>query len=126
MSTDTDTDTDTAARGQDLAVEHLQRLGYATLARNYRTRHGVIDVVAHTERTIVFVEVTTRRGPVASVAAFTDPSPSHQLKARRMARAWLAEAAGRPRVPQLRFDGVGIAVDDAGAVVDLAHLEDCF
>ena len=46
--------------GEDLAVAELGRLGYAILARRYRTRHGEIDIVARDGETTVFVEVKAR------------------------------------------------------------------
>jgi putative endonuclease len=47
-------------RGEDVAVEELERRGYTILARRYRTRHGEIDVVAQDGETIVFVEVKVK------------------------------------------------------------------
>ena len=46
--------------GENLACRELQRLGYAIVARGYRTRYGEIDVVARDGPTIVFVEVKAR------------------------------------------------------------------
>lgn len=47
--------------GEDLAAEALRELGYAILARRYRTRYGEIDIVAKDRDTLVFVEVKARR-----------------------------------------------------------------
>lgn len=46
--------------GENLACEALTRLGYAILARRYRTRVGEIDIVARDGGTVVFIEVKTR------------------------------------------------------------------
>ena len=46
---------------EDLAVDTLERRGYAVLARRYRTRHGEIDIVARDGPYLVFVEVKARR-----------------------------------------------------------------
>jgi putative endonuclease len=43
------------ASGEALAAEHLRRLGYQLLARNVRTRHGEIDLIAFDGRTLVFI-----------------------------------------------------------------------
>lgn len=48
--------------GEDLACRHLERLGYAILARRYRRRGGEIDIIAREGDTIVFVEVKARDG----------------------------------------------------------------
>jgi putative endonuclease len=113
-------------RGEDIAAAHFQRLGFRVLARNHRTRFGELDlVVADPEdRTIVFCEVKTRR--------LGSPSPwqnLHELKrrqVRRMAAAWLAEVTERPWAAELRFDAVGVLLDDAGELVRLDHLEAAF
>ena len=46
--------------GEDLACAELERLGYAVLARRYRSRFGEIDIVAEQGRVIVFLEVKAR------------------------------------------------------------------
>ncbi len=43
-------------------MRYLARKGYEILERNYRTRHGEIDLVMRGERVLVFVEVKLRRG----------------------------------------------------------------
>jgi putative endonuclease len=48
--------------GEDLACNELSRLGYAILARRYRTRFGEIDIIARDGEVTVFVEVKTRDG----------------------------------------------------------------
>jgi putative endonuclease len=49
-------------RGEDLAAEHLARLGWPLLARNWRTRGGELDLVARDGEWLVVVEVRARRG----------------------------------------------------------------
>ncbi|PZS36559.1 MAG: YraN family protein, partial [Pseudonocardiales bacterium] len=46
--------------GERVAAEHLQRLGFDVLERNYRTRWGELDLVAYDGRTLVFCEVKAR------------------------------------------------------------------
>jgi putative endonuclease len=109
--------------GERLAAEHLERLGYAIVARNHRTRYGEIDVVACDGRTLIFVEVKTRRGRGEPWDAL---HPAKQAQVRRMARAYLNEASDRPRVPLLRFDAIGVVIDARGRLTRLEHLEDAF
>ncbi len=47
--------------GEDVAVLHLQRLGYRVLSRNVRTPEGEIDIIARDGKTVVFIEVKARR-----------------------------------------------------------------
>ena len=48
--------------GERLAAETLIKQGYQILERNFRCRHGEIDLVAEDQHDLVFVEVKTRRG----------------------------------------------------------------
>jgi glutamate 5-kinase len=38
--------------GESVAARHLTQLGYEVLARNYRTRHGELDLVAADGRVV--------------------------------------------------------------------------
>ena len=49
------------ARGERLAAQHLESLGYKVVERNYRCPYGEIDIVASEGGDLVFVEVKTRR-----------------------------------------------------------------
>ena len=48
-------------KGEELAAAYLQKKGYCILERNFRCRRGEIDIVASRGKTLVFVEVKTRR-----------------------------------------------------------------
>ena len=50
--------------GERLAAEELTRQGYRIIERNFRCRHGEIDLIAENANDLVFVEVKTRRGNV--------------------------------------------------------------
>lgn len=115
--------------GEQLAAAHLERLGLVPLARNERTRHGEIDLVFfdELERTIVFVEVKTRRAG-GSRAPAANPlealRPRKRARLRRLACAWLADGTRpRPSAGAIRFDAVGVLVDQGGALVRLDHFE---
>lgn len=109
--------------GEQLAAEHLERLGYTIVARNHRTRHGEIDIVATHNGVLIFVEVKSRRGHGNPWDALHD---AKRLQVRRMARAYLSEAPDRPRTRLIRFDAIGIVIDARGNLTRLDHLEDAF
>jgi putative endonuclease len=111
--------------GERLACEHLERLGYRVVARNYRTRFGELDLIVCDDTWLVFVEVKTRRSGAleSSVQAV---SADKQRRVRSMAAAWLVEATDRPRSRELRFDVVGVTVDRNSRLVRLDHLEGAF
>jgi putative endonuclease len=48
-------------KGEALAAWYLQKNGYKILEQNYRTQLGEIDIIAKEKKTIVFVEVKSRR-----------------------------------------------------------------
>ena len=110
--------------GEGFAAEHLERLGLRVVARNHRTRYGEIDLVAADDRSLVFCEVKTRRA--GSGSPWDALTEAKQGQVRAMARAYLASAAERPRVAELRFDAIGVTVDGAGRLVRLDHLEGAF
>jgi len=112
--------------GEDLALEHLERLGFRRVARNYRTRFGELDLIVCDDDTIVFVEVKARRVSASAGTAVESVPQRKQRQVRGMAAAWLVECTGRPRSRDLRFDVVAVTVDDAGALVRLDHLEAAF
>ena len=114
------------ARGEQLAAEHLQRLGYRILARNHRTRWGELDLIAEHRELLAFVEVKTRRASGAAGTQFEAVDRRKRAQVRRMAASWLATAADRPHVDRLRFDVIGVTVDDEGRLLELEHREGVF
>lgn len=46
--------------GEDIAAAHFQRLGFAIVERNIRTRHGEIDLIAFDGTTLVFTNQRLR------------------------------------------------------------------
>ena len=111
-------------RGEALAAEHLERLGYAIVARNHRTRWGELDLVAHGHDALVFCEVKTRRqGPGSPFDAMRGPK-QHQV--RRMAAAFLNDVGDRPLAADVRFDAIGVVMDAHDRLVSLDHLEGAF
>jgi putative endonuclease len=48
-------------RGETLAARYLKRSGYKIIEQNYRTKLGEIDIIARENKTIVFIEVKSRR-----------------------------------------------------------------
>ena len=112
------------ARGERLAAEHLERRGLRILERNYRTRHGELDLVAFDGVRLVFCEVKTRRA--GSGAPWDALGGAKQGRVRAMASQWLVERTDRPHALELRFDAIGVTIDARGRLVALEHLEGAF
>src|SRR3954447_20285063 len=101
--------------GEDLAVEELERRGYAIVDRRWRNRSGEIDIVARDGETLVFVEVKTRDG-----AEFGDGAEAiTDAKRRRLVRL-AVEYLARERIVDrpCRFDVVAV---DLGGPFDSAQ-----
>jgi putative endonuclease len=113
-------------RGEDLAAQHFARLGYRVLARNHRTRFGELDLVLadEAEDTIVFCEVKSRR--IGNGDWRENLHASKRKQVRAMAAAWLAQVTDRPRHAELRFDAVGVTLDEHDELVRLDHLQAAF
>jgi putative endonuclease len=112
--------------GEDLALAHLERLGYTLVARNHRTRYGEIDLVVFDGRTLVFVEVKTRRASATGRGPWEALDERKRRQVRRMSAAFLLEVTDRPHSPALRFDAIGVLIDAKGQLVRLDHLEAAF
>jgi putative endonuclease len=119
--------------GERIAAKHLKRLGFALLARNQRTRHGEIDLIAFDGRTLVFAEVKTRRanaeprGPRPDQQPLAGLRPRQRARLRRLATAWLADAEhARPTARTIRFDAIGVTLDSRCRLVRLDHLEEAW
>jgi putative endonuclease len=112
-------------RGEQLAALHLERLGFEILARNQRTRHGEIDLIACDGETIVFAEVKTRLASPGGAPApeLAWPATRQRRRLRRLARAWLtATRRSRPFAPNVRFDLVRVLLGDSQRLLALEHL----
>ncbi len=116
--------------GEDLAAQHLARLGYSVLARNVRTRHGEIDLIVFDGSALAFAEVKTRRVGAAALAQGASQQPLAGLRGRQRARlrrlavAWLSDRSrNRPSARTIRFDAIGVSVDPRGGLVRIDHVE---
>ncbi len=108
---------ETGRLGEQEAARYLRKMGYKLLDLNYRSRYGEIDIVAQDGRTVVFVEVKTRKN--ADYALAMDAvTLRKQEKLRMTAQQWLAENGERPA----RFDVIEIYT----GTFRLHHIRDAF
>ena len=89
------------ARAEDLCAELLRRAGLRILARNWRCRHGEIDLVADEGGTLVFAEVRLRRNNLYGGAA-ESVTPAKRERLLAAARLYLS----RRRETNCRFDAL--------------------
>jgi len=95
-------------RGEELAAAFLERSGLRIVERNFRCKGGEIDIVAKDGRTLVFVEVKSRKTLVYGVpqAAVT---PFKQRQISKAALTWLSR--NRLHDSPARFDVIAILLN---------------
>lgn len=108
---------------EQLAFTYLRRHGLQPVARNFRCRHGEIDLIMQDVDCLVFVEVRYRSSRSLSGAAMTVDARK-QRKLARAAAIYLAKRRDHATRPA-RFDVVGIDRDDAGNT-SIEWLQDAF
>ncbi|HZL54929.1 MAG TPA: YraN family protein [Solirubrobacteraceae bacterium] len=108
--------------GEQLALEHYERLGFVLIARNHRTRTGEIDLIVRDARTIVFVEVKARRA--GGLDPFVGLTVSKRRRMRALAAEWLWEHPDRPHAEALRIDAVAVVLDERDRMIALEQVED--
>ncbi len=92
-------------RGEVAAARFLQRLGYLIVARGERDMLGELDVIAIDHRTVVFVEVKTRKSHDAGHPA----EAVGEAKQRRLTRLALGYLKRHDLLEhQARFDVVAV------------------
>lgn len=114
--------TDLGRIGEDKAVAFLESRNMVILDRNYRFMRAEIDIVASTDREIIFVEVKTRRN-----RNFGEPEDSIDDNKKRqlfkVAGAWMHER--RMEGAPARFDVVTV-MNPGQSNEAINHIEGAF
>jgi len=111
--------TELGRRGELLAARHLEAAGMTVVDRNWRCRHGELDLIATAGATLVFVEVKTRSGDGYG-HPFESITPRKLARLRRLAAAWCEESGMQAEL--IRVDAVSVIVPRSGPVT-IEHLE---
>ena len=110
-------------RGEAAAARFLKQRGYAIVARSDRGRLGEIDLVAVDDRTVVFVEVKTRRSQEAGHPA----EAVDQDKQRRLTRLALTFLKRHALLESAaRFDVVAVTWPDDERAPTIQHYPNAF
>lgn len=94
-------------RGEDAAVAYLVRSGMEIVERNWRCKHGEVDIVALDGESLVLCEVKTRRS-TSKGSPEEAISEAKQRKYGKLAAAYL-QSTGLKDV-DVRFDAITILV----------------
>ncbi|GAA3671524.1 YraN family protein [Nonomuraea antimicrobica] len=84
----TESKLDLGKRGEEVAVTYLETQGMKVIDRNWRCRHGEIDIIAEDGPTLVVVEVKTRSSR-SHGSALESVSPAKLARLRMLAAKWL-------------------------------------
>lgn len=109
--------------GERVAEKFLKRKGYQIVARGQRLRGGELDLVAVDQRTVVFVEVKTRRSNEAG-------TPAEAIDARKVQHMTRAAMVFIKRHSlegySSRFDVVAVSWPEAGKAPKIEHFINAF
>ena len=114
----------TGVRGEEEAARFLARCGYSILDKNVRTRAGEIDLVAKEGKTLVFVEVKTRKEIISADPPQAAVNTRKQNRLGKLAHGYLK--LKRLREQPCRFDVVAVIVNDEGGVKAIRHIPNAF
>jgi putative endonuclease len=110
-------------RGEDAAAKFLKRRGFHILARSLDSPLGELDIVAVDGRTVVFVEVKTRRSNDAGRAS----EAIDQRKEQRMTQAALGYLKSHRLLEySARFDVVAITWPESARRPEIEHFKNAF
>ena len=103
-------------KSEALAARHLQACGYCILEKNYRTRHGEIDIIAEDKGVIVFVEVKARK-----TGSFGNPKGAVTMEKQRkisMVALQYLKSTGQ-LATSARFDVVAVHPSDGSERIEV-------
>lgn len=125
-------------KGEDEAVEYLQKKGYKILERNFQGRQGEIDIIAidpgsspstlrqladrsgKNEQTLVFIEVKTRR-------SYQYGTPAESIRHAKIASILTTAGfyvARHKHLPELqRVDAIAVTMDENEEVTEIEQIE---
>ncbi len=92
--------------GEALVEQFIRKNNFKVIAKNYRQRHGEIDLVATHKEIVAFIEVKTRTNP--TIAPSTAITTSKQRRIFLTAKSFIAEHKLYEKV--LRFDVALISI----------------
>lgn len=107
-------------KGEQLALEYLEKHGYTILDKNWRYQKAEVDIIAQKEEILAVVEVKTR-----SSTDFGDPQDFVKPKKIKLLVAAIDEYVTSKNLDvEVRFDI--IAIVKTGNNFTLEHIEDAF
>ncbi|MGC9362535.1 MAG: YraN family protein [Candidatus Syntrophosphaera sp.] len=110
--------------GEDLAAKFLTSKGYQILQRNYRSKTGEIDIIAHFDNQLVFIEVKTRTKHSIK-QALMNVGYTKQKRISHTAQRYVLEHPDCVK-PRMRFDVIILLYFSNTNTYKIEHFEDAF
>ncbi len=106
--------------GEDAACLYLRLKGYRIVARNHRTSYGEIDIIAKRKKTLVFIEVKSRKSLDDALYSLS------KFQQKRITNAAKSFLSVNPRYCgfETRFDFLAITAQDWPKHIENAWLDD--
>jgi len=108
--------------GEDIAIKYLKKKRYKIVEKGFRLFRGEIDIIAYDGRTLVFVEVKTRKS-----TNFGLPEEyvtySKQKQIRKIANGYLFK--NNLQYVECRFDVVSVIVEEKNKH-EIHHIKNAF
>ena len=109
--------------GENIATDFFTKKGLNVILRNFHSRYGEIDIIAHDSQYIIFAEVKTRN-------EFAVATPSEWVDKRKQKKLIMTAALylqDNPTELQPRFDVVEIVLAKGSReLVSINHIENAF
>ncbi len=108
--------------GERIALQYLEKKRYKIVAKGFRMFRGEIDIIAYDRKTLVFVEVKTRRKiDFGLPEEFVNPAKQKQIK--KIAQGFLVK--NNLEDVECRFDVVSLSLDEKNEYT-IGHIKDAF
>jgi putative endonuclease len=104
-----------------LATDHLEQRGHVIL--DSELKRQPFDLVSQQESLIVFTTVRQYPSEYSRADYVTD---RQRVTVRKAAATWLAAHPSIPEARELRFDSIGITVNETGRLLRLDHVKSLY
>ena len=105
--------------GEDAAGKYLKRKGFKIIERNYKNKHGEIDLICKDKDNLVFIEVKTRG------SGFGSPEDAvNLLKIRQIIKVSEIYLFLKNIIHSARIDAICVVLDNNFRVKRISHYKE--
>lgn len=111
--------------GESYCTDYLKDKHYFIICRNFRNKLGEVDIIAQTDKVLVFIEVKTREQNLLHGRPAEAVTHHKQLKIRQIAESYIQKNP-KNTWERYRFDVMEVITDQNGNLLEINHLENAF